>query len=88
MSNTIKEVQQDTGNEPSVIYVKEHQMKVLVQTDLSGLTVKEQTLVQLVLIEEANVFLLDDTYISNITSTEMEIKLSDQAPVQFNYHSV
>lgn len=30
---------------------------------------------------------VDDTDIGNITA-EMEIKLSDQTPVQLNYHSV
>ena len=41
----------------------------------------------MVLIAEADQFSLDDTDISDITSSEMEIKLSDQALVQLNYHS-
>ena len=42
----MKKIQQGTGDEPSVMDVKKHQMKLLDQTDLSGLTTKEQTLVQ------------------------------------------
>ena len=63
-------------------------MKVLNQNDLSKLTTKELTLVQQLLIEETDVFSGDDTDIGNITSTETEAKLSDQTPVQLNYHSL
>ena len=37
---SIWEVQENTGNEPSAIDVKDHQMEVLDQIDLSGLTTK------------------------------------------------
>ena len=37
---SIWEVQENTGNEPSAIDVKDHQMEVLDQIDLSGLTAK------------------------------------------------
>ena len=65
--------------------VKKHQMKLLDQIDLSGLTTKEQTLVQQMLIEEVDMFSVDNTGIGNRKKTEMEIKLSDHAPVQLNY---
>ena len=34
------------------------------------------------------VFSVDETYIGNIRSIEMEVKLSDQTLVHLNYHSV
>ena len=37
---SIWEVQENTGNEPSAIDVKDHQMEVLDQIGLSGLTTK------------------------------------------------
>ena len=37
---SIWEVQENTGNEPSAIDVKDHRMEVLDQIDLSGLTTK------------------------------------------------
>ena len=45
--------------------VEKHQMKLLDQIDLSGLTTKEQTLVQQMLIEEVAMFSVDNTGIGN-----------------------
>ena len=40
------------------------------------------------LIEEADAFTVDFTDIGDITSTNMEIKLSDKTLFQLNYHPV
>lgn len=63
----MKKIQQGTGDKPSVMDVKKHQMKLLDQTDLSGLTTKEQTLVQQVLIEQVDVLSVDGRGIGDIT---------------------
>ena len=63
----MKEVYQDTGNEPSVNNVKEDQMKLLGHIDFSGLTTKERTLVQQMLIEDVDVFSVNDTDIDKFS---------------------
>ena len=63
-------------------------MKVLDEINLSGLRPKERTAVQQMLIEEADIFSVDDSDIENITSASMNINFSDNTSVQFNNHSV
>lgn len=55
-------------------------MKVLGQIDFSDLTTKERTFVQQMLIEDANVFSIDDTDVGNITSRDINIKTQYQDP--------
>lgn len=55
-------------------------MKVLDQIDFSDLTTKERTFVQQMLIEDANVFSIDDTDVGNITSRDINIKTQYQDP--------
>ena len=52
-------------------------MKVLDEINLSGLRPKERTAVQQMLIEEADIFSVDDSDIENITSASMNINFSD-----------
>ena len=67
---------------------KEHQQKVLDGIDLSGLNPEERQEVQQLIATEADIFSVVDSYIANITLTQMEIKLQDKTPVQISYHSV
>ena len=71
-----------------VVEIKEYQQKVLNNIDLSGLNPEERWKVQQLITREADVFSAVDSGISNITSTQMEIKLQDKTPVPLNYHSV
>ena len=75
-----KKVDQVAWNERYVNNVKEDQMKVLGQIDFSDLTTKERTFVQQILIEDANVFSIDDTDVGNITSRDINIKTQYQDP--------
>ena len=76
------------NNDATVAEIKEHRQKVLHSIDLSGLNPEERREVQQLITREANVFSVADSDIGNITSTQMEIKLQDETPVQLNYHSV
>ena len=71
-----------------VVEIKEYQQKVLNNIDLSGLNPEERWKVQQLIIREADVFSVVNSDISNITSTQMEIKLQDKTTVPLNYHSV
>ena len=62
-------------------------MKLFDEINLSGLTPKERTTAQQIFIEEPDIF-FEDSDIGNRTSTSIDIKLSDNKPVQLNYHSV
>ena len=55
---------------------------------MSGLNPEERREVQQLITREADIFSVVDSDISNITLTQMEIKLQDKTPVQRNYHSV
>ena len=71
-----------------VVEIKEYQQKVLNNIDFSGLNPEERWKVQQLMIREADVFSVVNSDISNITSTQMEIKLQDKTTVPLNYHSV
>ena len=70
-----------------VVEIKEYQQKVLNNIDFSGLNPEERWKVQQLMIREADVFSVVNSDISNITSTQMEIKLQDKTTVPLNYHS-
>ena len=83
------EMEEEQGNnDATVTEIKEHRQIVLHSIDLSGLNPEERPEVQQLITREANVFSVADSDIGNITSTQMEIKLQDETPVQLNYHSV
>ena len=71
-----------------VVEIKEYQQKVLNNIDFSGLNPEERWKVQQLMIREADVFSVVNSDFSNITSTQMEIKLQDKTTVPLNYHSV
>lgn len=71
-----------------VVEIKEYQQKVLNNIDFSGFNPEERWKVQQLMIREADVFSVVNSDISNITSTQMEIKLQDKTTVPLNYHSV
>ena len=88
VTTVTNEVKSDTSREAVPdIKIKEHQRKVLDQIDLSGLNPKQRQMVELMLIQEAAAFSVEDSDIGNVTSTSMDIKLHDNTPIQLKYHS-
>lgn len=61
-------------------------MKLFDEINLSGLTPKERTAVQNMLTEEADIFSVDNSNNENITSTSVDIKLSENTTAQLKYH--
>ena len=82
---TTKKKQQQAISE---LEINQHQMRVLGEINLSGLTPKERTAVQHMLTEEADIFSVDNSDNENITSTSVDIKLSDNTTAQLKYHWV